>query len=277
MKQIIHITDSHSGYGKLQYRFELLIDQIIATYAVPQDIVVVLTGDIIDDATKDEDYSSVVKPIEKLRTAGFHLLCCPGNHDYGAGGKGDKKYVQAFKRVFWGDENIHYPVKTIVDAHSAQQSIAFIGLDSMAEELAWDDNTGFKGEVGAAQLLRLTQMLGDDDVIKAGYLVVYLHHHPFGADGKYTLKDAAQLGKVLKNSLTQVDMLLFGHKHDGLSWHGQWGIPRVYDGGTATFKDNNPGPFRVIDLSRDDASGDHQDTFLENYRQKLIQHNLLKK
>jgi hypothetical protein len=56
-----------------------------------------------------------------------------------------------------------------------------------------------------------------------------------------------------------IDALLYGHNHAGKKANGNWGIPRCYDGGSATRKGGSAGEHRVMDLALDprfDYGGD---------------------
>ena len=243
MKRIIHLTDTHLGYENLSSVMRDLVTRIIFTKENAGDYIIVHTGDIVEDATLSGAYEEAQVQLNRLKEAGFHVLVIPGNHDYGTGSLGSACYVKEFKKAFYGSETLSYPIKTIID------NIAFLGLDSMAEELHWYDRLFAEGQLGEAQLTRLEGYLTQDQVVKnAEYRVVYLHHHPFSPRPFHHLKDSEALGKLLKAH--KIDALLFGHNHDGLVWSGKWGIPRVYDGGTSTGKEGKPSPHRVIDLSK---------------------------
>ncbi len=244
MKKIIHLTDTHIGFENLSTRMGDLITRIIFTKENASDYVIVLTGDIVEDATREGSYEEALSHINRLKNAGFTVLPIPGNHDYGTGALGSSEYIRKFKKYFYGTTAITYPIKTVID------EIAFIGLDSMAEELNWYDRLWAEGELGEAQLKRLDDLLtNDNDVTSATYRVIYLHHHPFHPKIFHHLKDSDELGEILKPK--KIDALLFGHNHDGRIWNGRWGIPRVYDGGTSTAKEGSPSPHRVIDLSKE--------------------------
>ncbi|WP_440616288.1 metallophosphoesterase family protein [Cysteiniphilum sp. 6C5] len=246
MKRIIHLTDTHLGYENLSSVMRDLVTRIIFTKEKASDYIIVITGDIVEDATKDGAYDEALAQINRLKRAGFHVLVIPGNHDYGTGSIGYSGYVAAFKQAFYGSIDVQYPIKTMID------NIAFLGLDSMAEEIHWYDRLFAEGQLGEAQLQRLDGYLSHDvDIKNAEYRVIYLHHHPFSPRPFHHLKDSDDLGKILK--VHKIDMLLFGHNHDGLVWSGKWGIPRVYDGGTSTGKQGKPSPHRVIDLSKHPA------------------------
>jgi predicted phosphohydrolase len=167
----------------------------------------------------------------------------PGNHDYGSGNLADKKWVKQFKNRFFGTDKIHYPKLDAIDG------TAFIGLDSMEEEVGTWDRIGASGELGKKQLNKLDTMLASSKVKSCDKIVVYLHHHPLDPIPQHELKDAKQLCKVL--SKYHIDAVLFGHLHHGKKWNGWCNVPRVYDAGTTTMKCGGPGFHRVIDLTRD--------------------------
>ena len=242
MKKIIHLTDTHIGYKDLSTRMGDIVTRIIYTKENASNYVIVHTGDVVEDATRDGSYEEALSHFNRLKDAGFMVLFVPGNHDYGTGSLGSSKYVDKFKKHFYGTKNIAYPIRSVIDG------VAFFGLDSMAEEVHWYDRLFAEGELGKKQLKRLSDLLSKDEEVKTcQYKVVYLHHHPFHPKPFHHLKDSEDLGKILKKH--KISALLFGHNHDGRIWSGRWGIPRVYDGGTSTSKDGKPNPHRVIDLS----------------------------
>ena len=80
-----------------------------------------------------------------------------------------------------------------------------------------------------------------------------MHHHPFDKKFGHRLKDSDELKKKLKPYAQKgmIDALLFGHKHQGRTHNGKWGIPRLYDGSSSTGKrkkKSDPIIQRVIDL-----------------------------
>jgi 3',5'-cyclic AMP phosphodiesterase CpdA len=244
MKKIIHLSDLHVGYKDLGERFRGIIDNMIFLKEPASDYVVVITGDLVENAGRSSNYREVRTYLETLKAAGFTVLVVPGNHDYGTGDLGSKKYVDLFKKAFFGKTNVGYPKLDILD------EIAFIGLDSMADELHWYDRLFANGELGPAQLARLDRMLKRKSVRSCDYRVIYLHHHPFDPRPLHELKDSEELGRVLAKH-GNVEALLYGHNHAGKKRNGKWGIPRCYDAGTTTHKQGRPGEHRVIDLSRD--------------------------
>lgn len=248
MRKIIHLSDLHIGYGDLGERFNCIVNNIIYLKEPAEQYVIVITGDIVDAATNPWNYDEAKTYFEKLEEAGFTVLVVPGNHDYGTGVWGSKRYIRLFKDTFFGNPQIEYPKLNILD------EIAFIGLDSMAEELNWDDRMFAEGELGDAQLGRLDTLLDSDPVKACKYKVVYLHHNPHKPIPLHRLKDAEELGEILEPK--KVDALLYGHNHAGGKQNGKWGIPRCYDGGTATRMLGGNCPHRVIDFARPNADGD---------------------
>ncbi len=266
MKRIIHLSDLHVGHKDFDRRFEVICNNLIAQIGNQAvNHVIVITGDLVDNANNHNNYTKVKIQLERLKCAGFeHILVVPGNHDYGTGQYGNKKFVKLFRQTFYQDE-IDYPRKDIIDG------VAFIGLDSTAEELHFYDRFFSEGELGHNQLQRLSDTLKAEDVQRCKKRVIYLHHHPFDWRPLHQLKDSHRLKKLLTSTIasgTSIDALLYGHNHQGKSCNGQWTIARCYDGGTATFKRRCSFlewiPFlsvrssaRLIDIEKEDLSNDH--------------------
>ncbi|HRZ40951.1 MAG TPA: metallophosphoesterase, partial [Candidatus Omnitrophota bacterium] len=265
MKKILHMSDLHVGYQDFDLRFRRLIDAVIAQYCdEASDLVVVITGDLANNANKVESFRKVKQSLEALRQAGFaHILVVPGNHDHGTGKLTDEKFGKIFQEIFYG-RSVEFPKLDIIDG------MAFLGLNSMEEELHWYDRFWAEGDLGMPQLRRLEKVLLSPEVRICKKRVIYLHHHPFKWRPFHELKDSKELKKVLiaaMNEGVSIDALLFGHNHQGKAHNGEWGIPRCYDAGTATLK---PRPkyldwfhwyqiqasTRIIDLANDDVSSD---------------------
>jgi len=260
VKRIVHMSDLHIGHEDLADRFDMVVQHLAFEKGdKPDAYVIVVTGDLVENANTPGAYELACVHLDKLRAAGFkHVLVVPGNHDYGTGSKGDKKFVPLFKRAFFGRE-LGYPKLDVLG------EIAFIGLDSTAEELHWYDRLWAEGELGENQLAGLADILRSEPVRACRARVVYLHHHPFDWRPAHELKDSQQLRAVLEESMAagaSVDALLYGHNHAGLAHHGKWGIRRCYDAGSSTLKPRGKSvewlPWfkvraatRVIDLEQD--------------------------
>ena len=244
MKKIIHLSDLHVGYDKqdLTGRLKIVVSNIISRCNPSNEYIVLITGDLVNDANNPDSYKDAEFCLDKLRNAGFCVLLMPGNHDYGTGSWGNKKFVKLFKEFFFGTSELVYPKLDIIE------DVAFIGIDSMAEELHWYDKLFAEGEIGKEQLSRLKKILNHEVVKTCRKRVVYMHHHPFDPYPLHELKDSSDLKEVLINS-SCIDALLYGHNHEGLK-HEAWGIPRCYDGGSSTRKKDMPSIHRIIDLSK---------------------------
>ncbi len=260
MKKIIHMSDPHIGYEDLDRRFAMIIERLAMEKGDrPGDYVVVITGDLVEDANQPGNYTRAAELLDRLRQKGFaHILVVPGNHDYGDGSKGDKQFVKKFMQCFFG-KRVRYPKLDVIDG------VAFIGLDSMAAELNWYDKLFAQGEIGKEQLARLEKMLESRKVRACAKRVLYLHHHPFAPMPFHELKDAARLRRLVAGRL---DAILYGHNHQGQVHNGCWGVPRCYDAGSATLKERSEflsllpwfkvrASTRVIDLDQDPAAGDY--------------------
>lgn len=139
MKKIIHLTDTHIGYKDLSSRMREIVTRIIYTKEPASDYVIVHTGDVVEDTTDEGSYEEALSHFNRLRNNGFEVLFVPGNHDLGTGSIGSRKFVKRFINAFYGDEQVTYPKLDIIDG------IAFIGLDSMAEEVNWYDRLFAEG------------------------------------------------------------------------------------------------------------------------------------
>jgi predicted MPP superfamily phosphohydrolase len=257
MKKIIHLSDLHIGYEDCGTRFRTIIDNIAFLKQPAANYIVVITGDIVDNATQPEQTDEAVASINELKKLGYTVLVVPGNHDYGTGTLGDPTYIDVFKEKFYNDVKVSYPRLDIID------ELAFIGLDTMAEELHWIDRVFSEGELGNAQIERLKILLTNPEVNNRKK-IIYMHHHPFDFKPGMQLKDRKELKKVIAN---RVDVLLFGHYHShhlsaGKIFHGKWGIPRCYNAGSSTHKNGNTGFHRVIDLTYNDPRMDYDGNFL---------------
>lgn len=242
MKKIIHLSDLHVGYQDCGSKLEQIVKDILAKYQPVSDFVVVITGDTVDDANRDGAYEEVLAILKPLTQAGYQILVVPGNHDYGSGALGKKKFVDLFKAAYFGDKNVSYPKVDIVE------NIAFIGLDSMAATFNSLDFFGADGELGGDQLDELERLV-DSQELNGKKKVVYLHHHPFDGKGRaHMLKDYKRFKQVVEK---KIDCLLFGHNHDGNRYPDVWGIPICFDGSSSTGKSAPEKPItdvRVIEI-----------------------------
>jgi len=257
VKKIIHLSDLHIGHEDCTSLFNTIADNIILRMEPADEYIIIVTGDIVDNANRTEFTDDAVAVFRRLEDNGFKMLVVPGNHDYGTGVFGNDKFVDIFKERFYGTTVIEYPKLDIIDG------VAFIGLDSTAAELHWFDRILSQGELGREQLDRLGLLL-EDEAIAHLQKVVYLHHHPFDFKPGMQLKDSDDLKQLIEN---RIDMILFGHYHADLSspgktYHGSWGIRRCYNAGSSTHKNESAGFHRVIYPAFDDPAMDYDGCFI---------------
>ncbi len=238
--KIIHLTDPHIGFQNCAERFNIIAENIIAKIHPANDHVIVITGDLVDDATDPNQYPEAKKIIDKLKESGFPVLICPGNHDYGTGTIHFAKFPILFREVFFSDPHLQFPKLDII------QNTAFIGLDTMRGMMHWWTRWSSQGWITSKQLRQLNKILESAILKSCKHVVIYMHHHPFTFRWRFFLRDAGSLKHVLKRH--KIDALLFGHYHFGLAYPNRWGIVRCYDGGSSTSKWNSLFPHRMIDL-----------------------------
>ena len=149
----------HVGYEDCGPKFRAIIDNITFLKQPANNYIVLITGDIVDNANHSEQADEALDAIQQLEERGYKVLVIPGNHDYGTGTMGNSKFVNLFKEKYYKTRKISYPKLDIID------EIAFIGLDSTAEELHWLDRFLSEGELGKAQLSSLSKILKDPEIV----------------------------------------------------------------------------------------------------------------
>ena len=184
-----------------------------------QPPIIILTGDIVQDGKKSQ-YKCAVKLLKPLVDAGFKLLACPGNHDYGRRGnfyteKAQHNFQKFILRDLLGHEEANNPTNIMetLYPHIYETSDAiFIGLDSV-EALENSPLHCAAGKIGHEQLAILKDYLNADTLDKAR--IVYFHHHPFYRVIGLQMTDAQEVLQVMEG---KVDILCFGHKHVPEIW-----------------------------------------------------------
>jgi len=273
--KIIHLSDTHVGYGENEQRFGRVAEDLIARPPdAPARCLVLHTGDLIHRATAGNREAGR-RTLDRLRDAGYRVILCPGNHDYGDSFEVNSEAARTFRREFasylFHDEPQEFPV-----VHRLEGDRALIGLDSNAAELNWLQRFSAEGHVGEPQLQRLNRLLDRED-LAGKQIVLYLHHHPFyygysvmpdvGDRQAFKhliawltrpfrrMKDAYSLCQTVRD---RVQAVLFGHMHEGLDCSGEsakYGIPLALDGSSTTDTDgiHDRLRYRIIDL----AAGTH--------------------
>lgn len=198
--KIIHLSDIHIGQSNNCKKFKTIVEWLINKKTWFINCIVVITGDIVDDGVLWQ-YRQAGTLINQLRNAGFVVLCCPGNHDYGENGIIEsRKCINYFKKYI--SNGIDYPHCEILDSH------AIILLDSMMGEMEEIDFWGAQGKLGEDQLRNLDQIL--NEISDNHKVVLALHHHPFYYSYFLKLRDSFLLKKII---VSRVNCVLFGHKH----------------------------------------------------------------
>ena len=211
--KIIHISDLH--HPKFN-KAEKLIGKIIEHYQnIDIKPIVIISGDLVN--TVDEKcYSEIKGILQKLKSAGFDLLLCPGNHDLKLKGSLSSitdKQRKLFRDSFFdllpksssvSNDLYHYPLVNKYENHY------FIGLDSNTS-----GKRTAKGLIGTKQLNLLENLLSEIKTENENAkIILYLHHFPFGmnklASWWFLLRDGNKLLEVIKN---KVNVVLFGHIH----------------------------------------------------------------
>jgi len=246
--KILHLSDIHIGKSKNHTTLKTIRDWLIDNKDIHKSSVVVITGDIVDSGELWQ-FKCAQHHLNKLRLAGFNILPCPGNHDYGALGIIENNHcIRQFGKYI--SNNADYPHVEIID------NCVFIMLDSMLEEMRHDDFIGAQGELGKQQLNTLNYHLDDIEQNHSEMkVVVALHHHPFYYSHFLKLRDDELFKKVITDrdsGDSRIDCLLFGHKHDEKRFHDKeqkYNIQIIYSSGS-TVERNENGRFiiPVIDL-----------------------------
>ena len=258
--KIIHLSDLHIGNEGCTENFGAIVEHLnTASEFADDQHYIVITGDLIEDANKDELFSKVKGFLIDLgdRFSG-RIFLCPGNHDYGNYWGGNTDLIVKFRGQFCDymkgcgtiadeaykvkSDGQHFPLFPLVNI---VEDVALIGLDSTAEELEENNDLWAEGLIGAAQRAALEKLL-KNDVVKSRIVIVYLHHHPFKNNFILNrLRDADKFCSVIENG---VDVLLFGHNHHYANCSSdsqQLGVPLALEGG----KSPKCMTFRVIDTA----------------------------
>lgn len=257
MRKIIHLSDIHCSERRA-LKFEHLVERICCNFR-PEECVVCITGDLVDDAYREDAFEAPLGQVQKLRGRGYEVLVVPGNHDYGGGSKFSRdvqRQVVRFKKMFFSHQrhikdpcsSDFYPNIDIIGGDG--EEIAFLGLDSNEGELGiWYRRYGADGRFGKRQLSRLKNILyNDEDVLSCRYRVIYFHHHAYSCvlpeviEEFHELHDRKDLGRLIlqyheDHPGLRIDALLYGHEHYFKKEDpGLWGVQRCYDAGTSTGK-----------------------------------------
>jgi len=229
--KLIHLSDLHvSTRDSAEYRaLRRIVLQIITHH---RDAVVVITGDFVNNGTRDE-FDVVAALLGPLVTHCRLVLTLPGNHDVermGALGGVNVEPFFEFRRNLTRAE-IRYPYVQDIDG------VQLVCLDSTRESGGLEDLA--RGNIGYTQRLELAKYL---EIGTPHTRVVLVHHHPFDRGLGLDLTDADELLATLAG---RCDLLLFGHKHFSAQWRGLYGI----DWMAASGKSTDDLTYRVFDIT----------------------------
>lgn len=265
--KFVHISDLHVGeHGTRNSLVKKLVDKIIKHYSSEREKpVVLITGDLVHDG-RQEQFNEADQLLFKLKNAGFQLLMCPGNHDYGETGLDDdyqarQRYNQFAMKLITRESDPDSGVQNIKNGQwnypivNKYDDVYFVGLDTMQGVFRLSWYYRFLAKFTAAGWLGQSQLTKLESIIKNirqkssdATIILYMHHHPFNFNFRFRvmkLHDRLRLHKIIKN---QVNILLFGHNHvEKRLWDKQKqngiGIVQVF--GTSTH--NRHTPFYEID------------------------------
>ena len=230
--KFVHISDLHVGeHGTRDRLVGQLINKIVNHYSRDREKpLVLITWDFVHDG-RQEQFNAADKLLFKLHNAGFKILMCPGNHDYGETGLDDdyrarQRYTRFAMKLTTrksdpdsGVQNIrdgqwNYPIVNKFD------DVYFVGLDTMQGVFRLSWRYRFWARFTAAGWLGEPQLTKLDSIIKNIHrksadatIILYMHHHPFNFNFRFRvmqLHDRLRLHKIIKN---KVSILLFGHNH----------------------------------------------------------------
>ena len=97
VKKIIHLSDIHVGHDDCGEKFRTIIENITLLKQPASNYVILITGDLVENANHPENTDEAVDAIMRLEQNGYKVLMVPGNHDYGTGTWGNNRFVNIFK------------------------------------------------------------------------------------------------------------------------------------------------------------------------------------
>lgn len=211
--KIIHLSDLHIGKAKkgrwskfkglftnnIKYnknRTRRLVSYITENED-PQEVVIVITGDIVDNGSQKE-IDAALDELIYLKVEGFEIHVVPGNHDVGRLGLVyQKKAAQRFRelsRELSGLSSYPYTKEYL--------NFRLICLDSTCSSK--NPMSMARGEIGNEQLAYLASRPSNKPTI------VSMHHSPLGGNPSLWIRDRDQFLDVTNRD----DMIcLYGHLH----------------------------------------------------------------
>ena len=224
MRKVVHISDVHitnSNKPRITEFFSLIASYYQNSETKP---ILIITGDICEGDNISSVQSAVESSYEiqtsvarkifgKMRSLGFEICICPGNHDYPPNGDLNNirmtyicdNFIKGFYNI---TGKLSYPI-----VRSSGKYIFFI-LDSNAGEFEGAKKEFWDGSLGDVQLGLLRKKLVK--VGKGQVVFILLHHHPLSPAPLCLLSDSKKLMKVIRDSNNEADnsvIVAFGHLH----------------------------------------------------------------
>ena len=217
---------------------------------------VLCTGDVTNLALEQE-FAFAREKFDKLAGGPDGVTVIPGNHDaYVAEG------IEFFSRIFdeyhRADAGWEWPDGSRWPIVRVRGPLALIGMTT-SRATPWF--TAY-GRVGATQLARLEQVLGDPR-LDGKVRVVAIHHPPAGRAAKSKirgLRDHAAFADVIHQ--LGADLIVHGHEHRDMTemLAGPIGDVPVRGVASGTYHFNKPhrtARYRIYEISEGKISGDH--------------------
>jgi predicted MPP superfamily phosphohydrolase len=245
MVKFLHLSDLHIHKSMKKTDnicAKKVVSYIVKKYKNDTKLVIIITGDIVDDGNKTQ-YKKAVTILKPLVENNFEVLAVPGNHDYGKFGNIYTKKAQGYFRKFILGELLNnkkaldtsidykeiFPTKTIIG------ETLLIGVDSALGNLHDETFHFASGEVGEPQREKI-RLIFNNEKYKAMAKVIFFHHHPFMRDITMEMDDAKEVMKILSGN---VDICCFGHKHESQTWSSKDNIDWLIAAGKTTKRNSN--------------------------------------
>jgi len=72
VKRILHMSDVHVGYSDLSDRFHKIVKNLTkGVIGNPSEFIIVISGDLVDNANNPENYREVKERLIDLKEAGW--------------------------------------------------------------------------------------------------------------------------------------------------------------------------------------------------------------
>lgn len=219
----LHVTDNESALENQMA--DHLCKWIKNRYSQGRKPAILITGDLVDNG-EGVEYQKVQNLLYDLKNAGFQLIICPGNHDYGKNGI---HYRDAARDLFFEciERDLLANTGNAIDMVSlypkvtafTPDKVVFFGLDSTEGKMdnVWNLHLLANGKVGKEQRRQLHDCLVQNEY-KDYTKIVYMHSHPWELIPGHGLDDGPQLISEIKN---KVDIICFGHYHTSNYWESK--------------------------------------------------------